>query len=115
MKEFKKVVHKVPQWSFNDAFEESDIVAFDERVKKVLKENLGGNISPSYVCELKIDGLKIVLEYEKGILIRAATRGDGTVGEDVTANVKPSLPFRFVCLEQSMPSSKVKSGCRNPI
>ncbi len=97
LKEFKKVVHKVPQWSFNDAFEEGDIVAFDERVKKVLKENLGGNISPSYVCELKIDGLKIVLEYEKGLLIRAATRGDGTVGEDVTANVKTihSVPLHL--------------------
>ena len=96
LKEFKKVVHKVPQWSFNDAFSPEDIIAFDERVKKFLSANGRGTL-PMYDCELKIDGLKIVLEYEKGILIRAATRGDGTVGEDVTANVKTihSVPLRL--------------------
>jgi DNA ligase (NAD+) len=95
--EFKKVAHKVAQWSFNDAFTEEDIAAFDERVKKVLKEKLGADISPSYVCELKIDGLKIILEYEKGLLVRAATRGDGTIGEDVTLNVRTieSVPLRL--------------------
>ena len=97
LKEFKKVAHRVPQWSFNDAFVEKDIVAFDERVKKILKENLAGDFSVSYVCELKIDGLKIILEYNKGLLVRAATRGDGSVGEDVTANVKTiaSVPLRL--------------------
>ena len=98
LKEFKKVTHKVPQWSFNDAFSPEDIVAFDERVKKFLKQPpVVSEVEPSYDCELKIDGLKIVLEYEKGILIRAATRGDGTVGEDVTANVKTihSVPLRL--------------------
>ncbi|HEY4496119.1 MAG TPA: NAD-dependent DNA ligase LigA, partial [Candidatus Paceibacterota bacterium] len=90
--EFKKAVHQVPQWSFNDAFTEEDIRDFDERVKKRL------NLSDLYyVCELKIDGLKIVLEYEKGILRRAATRGDGKVGEDVTQNVRTieSVPLRL--------------------
>ncbi len=89
---FTKVTHKVPQWSFNDAFSEEDIRDFDARVTRLLK-----GVRPTYICELKIDGLKIVLEYEKGILTRAATRGDGTVGEDVTANVRTidSVPLRL--------------------
>ena len=78
----KKVRHKVPQWSFNDAFTEEDIRAFDARVRKV-----SGAI-PSYDLELKIDGLKIVFTYEKGVLVTAATRGDGVVGEDVTHNIR---------------------------
>ena len=78
----KKVRHAVPQWSFNDAFTEEDIRAFDARVRKA-----SGAI-PSYDLELKIDGLKIVFTYEKGVLITAATRGDGVVGEDVTHNIR---------------------------
>ena len=103
--EFEKVAHKVSQWSFNDAFTEEDIRDFDERVKKFLttRLNLGSEkrfslySELSYVCELKIDGLKVVLEYEKGILSRAATRGDGKVGEDVTQNVRTieSVPLRL--------------------
>lgn len=81
--EFKKVIHTIPQWSFNDAFSEEDIRAFDVRVRKML-----GNEIPEYTCELKIDGLKIVLTYEKGKLKTAATRGNGEVGEDVTHNVR---------------------------
>lgn len=103
--EFKKIKHKVTQWSFNDAFTEEDILAFDARVKKVLTasssrggEGAMGSAAVSavtanlaeieYVAEPKIDGLKIVLEYEKGRLKTAATRGDGAVGEDVTGNVR---------------------------
>src|SRR5581483_323757 len=95
--EFKKVRHKVAQWSFNDAFSEEDIKNFDARVKRLLKAELGKEISPEYVCELKIDGLKIVFEYEKGLLKTAATRGDGEVGEDVTMNVRTiqSVPLRL--------------------
>ncbi len=85
---FKKVPHKVAQWSFNDAFSEEDVRTFDVRVKKMLKAEIGKDISPTYICELKIDGLKIVFEYEKGILKTAATRGNGSVGEDVTQNVR---------------------------
>ncbi len=82
--QFKKVRHKVAQWSFNDAFNEEDIRDFDARVRRMLKST-----KPiAYVCELKIDGLKIVLAYEKGLLKTAATRGDGVVGEDVTHNVR---------------------------
>lgn len=99
--QFKKVRHKVAQWSFNDAFTEQDMREFGERVRKGLgkspsrrRDERDPNSSakdfaePTYTCELKIDGLKVVLEYEKGILKTAATRGDGTVGEDVTHNVR---------------------------
>src|SRR3989344_3004843 len=89
--QFKKVRHAFQQWSFNDAFGEQDLRGFDKRVKRLLKT--GSEIE--YSCELKIDGLKIVLTYEKGYLKTAATRGDGVVGEDVTNNVKtiPAVPL----------------------
>ncbi|MEK7596863.1 MAG: NAD-dependent DNA ligase LigA, partial [Patescibacteria group bacterium] len=95
--EFAKVAHKVAQWSFNDAFTEEDMRDFDKRVKKFIKAETGREEIPTYICELKIDGLKIVLEYEKGVLVRAATRGDGVVGEDVTQNVRTihSVPLRL--------------------
>lgn len=81
--QFKKVPHKVAQWSFNDAFSEQDMREFDARVKR-----MSGSTRLTYTCELKIDGLKVVLEYQRGILKTAATRGDGSVGEDVTHNVR---------------------------
>lgn len=103
--EFKKVQHKVAQWSFNDAFSPEDMIEFDARVKRFLKAELPASSAsalastgaPTYTVEHKIDGLKIVIEYEKGMLVRAATRGDGTVGEDVTENVKTieSVPLRL--------------------
>lgn len=91
--EFKKVPHKVEQWSFNDAFSEEEVREFDARVRRMLKEEK--NIE--YVCELKIDGLKVILEYQKGVLRTAATRGDGLVGEDVTHNIRTiqSVPLRL--------------------
>ena len=72
---FKKVTHKIPMMSLSDVFSESEVVNFDERIKKE-------GIRPQYVCELKIDGLSVSLLYENGKLVRAATRGDGVVGED---------------------------------
>ncbi|MSR87892.1 MAG: NAD-dependent DNA ligase LigA [Candidatus Zambryskibacteria bacterium] len=89
--QFEKISHAVPQWSFNDAFELEDILAFDERVRKIIKRE------PTYIAELKIDGLKVVLSYERGILKTAATRGDGRVGEDVTQNVRTieSIPLKL--------------------
>lgn len=78
---FEKVTHKIPMMSLSDVFSESELIAFDERIKKE-------GIRPQYVCELKIDGLSVSLLYEKGKLVRAATRGDGTTGEDITHNVK---------------------------
>jgi len=95
LKEFSKVEHKVSQWSFNDAFDENDICAFDERIRRLLGSPPAGG--PEYLVELKIDGLKVVLTYEKGVLKTAATRGDGRVGEDVTGNVRTirSIPHNL--------------------
>ena len=71
--EFKKVNHKVPMFSIADVFNESEIVAFDERIRKEFP-------NPSYVCELKIDGMAVSLQYENGYFKSAATRGNGVVG-----------------------------------
>ncbi len=88
LKKFKKVKHTVPQWSFNDAFTTDEMRDFDARVKRFLKDTHGLQVSLSYICELKIDGLKIVLSYKNGKLITGATRGDGKMGEDVTMNAR---------------------------
>lgn len=89
---FKKVQHIVPQWSFNDIFEEKELKDFDERIKKEL-----GIEEIDYTCELKIDGMHIILTYQKGFFILGATRGDGKVGEDVTQNLKTieSIPLKI--------------------
>lgn len=95
LEKFEKVRHKIRQWSFNDAFEEKDLYDWEERVKRLLQKELGRVPKVEYVCELKIDGLHVVLEYEKGVLVRAATRGDGVIGENVTQNIKTieSIPL----------------------
>ena len=88
--EFEKVEHTIPMMSLGDVFNEDEIRAFDSRIKKE-------GINPTYVCELKIDGLSVSLHYEKGILKTAATRGNGTIGEDITNNVKTikSIPLKL--------------------
>lgn len=90
---FDKVAHEVTQWSFNDAFTVDEIRDFNKRVKRFLGEGAW----PTYSTELKIDGLKVVLTYKKGHLVVAATRGNGKVGENVTANVKTidSIPLKL--------------------
>lgn len=85
---FKKVPHAVSQWSYNDLFSEEEARLFDQRVRKLIRARFGDGAHPTYTCELKIDGLKVVYTYEKGILKTAATRGDGRVGEDVTMNIR---------------------------
>ncbi|MCK4520861.1 NAD-dependent DNA ligase LigA [Candidatus Parcubacteria bacterium] len=89
---FKKVRHTVAQWSFNDVFDESELRNFDKRMKKEL-----GTQEMNYTAELKIDGMHIILTYEKGVLKTGATRGDGKVGEDATQNLKTieSIPLRI--------------------
>ena len=82
-KGFTKVTHSVRQWSFNDIFSKEELREFDERTKRFLKVT----VPIAYFVEEKIDGAKIILQYERGVLKTAATRGDGTVGEDVTANI----------------------------
>ena len=79
--EFSKVTHKIPMMSLSNVFNESEIRAFDERIRKE-------GYDPEYVCELKIDGLSVSLTYEHGSLVSASTRGDGVVGEDITNNVR---------------------------
>ena len=79
--EFKKVRHSTPMLSLGDVFNYEEVIEFDEKIKKTIP-------NPNYVCELKIDGLSVSLIYEKGKLIRAVTRGDGTTGEDITHNVR---------------------------
>ena len=103
---FKKVRHTVPQWSLNDAFDPDDIADFDARVKRFLKERYP-DAKPTYICELKIDGLKVVLTYENGRLTTAATRGDGVTGEDVTHNVRT---IESVPLSLSRPIDVIVEG-----
>ncbi|NLY74856.1 MAG: NAD-dependent DNA ligase LigA [Firmicutes bacterium] len=90
---FKSVRHRAPLLSLDNAFSREDLLAFDDRVRRGLK--LTGAIE--YTAELKIDGLTVALTYENGSLVQAATRGDGTEGEDVTANVKTikSIPLKL--------------------
>ena len=85
---FKKVTHEIPMLSLGNVFNESEIINFDERIKKTIK-------NPKYVCELKIDGLSVSLLYKEGRLVRAATRGDGVTGEDITHNARTikSIPL----------------------
>ncbi len=95
---FEKIVHSVPQWSFNDAFFENDMIDWEERIMNYLEKEGGARPKDmDFVCELKIDGLHMVLTYEKGLLKTAATRGDGKVGEDVTNNIKTihSVPIKL--------------------
>ena len=80
---FQKVTHQVRQWSFNDVFDEEELESFDTRIKKDLQTE-----KVEYFLEEKIDGVKVILEYKDGKLFRAATRGDGKIGEDITDNVK---------------------------
>ena len=79
--EFKKITHEKPMLSLSNVFNESEIISFDERIKKEIS-------NPKYMCELKIDGLSVSLLYKDGKLVRAATRGDGVIGEDITHNAK---------------------------
>ena len=94
---FDSVRHAEPMLSLDNAYDEDELRAFDERVRKGLAESGAMPASVDYVAELKIDGLSIALTYEDGALARAATRGDGTTGEDVTSNVRTirAIPLRL--------------------
>ncbi|WP_260288227.1 NAD-dependent DNA ligase LigA [Peribacillus aracenensis] len=88
---FEKVEHTTPMLSLGNAFNESDLRDFDRKVRQSVGDDF------SYVCELKIDGLAVTLQYENGFFVRGATRGDGTIGEDITANLKTikSIPLKL--------------------
>ena len=89
---FAEVVHGLPMLSLDNAFTEQDVLDFDRRVRERL-----GSDTVAYSAEPKLDGVAISLVYEDGLLVRAATRGDGAVGEDVTHNVRTiaSVPLRL--------------------
>ncbi|MDG5473603.1 NAD-dependent DNA ligase LigA [Jeotgalibacillus sp. ET6] len=91
LEQFSKVNHKNPMLSLGNAFNEQDLRDFDKRVRKAVGDNI------SYICELKIDGLAVSLRYENGLFVQGATRGDGSVGEDITVNLKTirSIPLRL--------------------
>ena len=110
---FQKVRHKVRQWSFDDVFNREELGKWEEKVLRMI-EKIPNNKSqitnksqnskfkiqnsfPEYVCEVKIDGLKIILTYEDGVFVQGATRGDGVIGEDVTSNLKTigSIPLKL--------------------
>ena len=130
---FDKVKHKTKKWSLFDAFSEEDLREWDERVKKGLVgkvddngKGIGSGSDLEYVCELKIDGLNVTLWYEKGLLTRAITRGNGVEGEDITHTVRTikSIPLHLnedvsveVAGEVFMPNSsfeKFKDEFANP-
>lgn len=91
LKGFKKVAHTYPMLSLSNAFGRDDLDDFDRRIRGSIGDSF------SYVCELKIDGLAISLTYEEGVFVRGATRGDGSVGEDITENLKTirAIPLRL--------------------
>lgn len=96
---FAKVKHQFPQWSFDNVFDQTELTAWQDRLIRQLEKSGVAEPKLSYVCEHKIDGLKVVLEYRDGQFYRALTRGDGKVGEDVThtartiASLPMTLPF----------------------
>jgi DNA ligase (NAD+) len=96
-KGFNKIKHEFQQWSFDDVFDFEELKKWDEKVKNFIEKADLKNEKLEYVCELKIDGLKIILTYENGKLVRGTTRGDGIVGEDVTHNIKTiqSIPLKL--------------------
>ncbi|PFA68465.1 DNA ligase (NAD(+)) LigA [Bacillus sp. AFS015802] len=88
---FEKVEHRTPMLSLGNAFNEEDLRDFDRRVRQAVGDEF------SYVCELKIDGLAVSLRYEDGVFVQGATRGDGSIGEDITSNLKTirSIPLKI--------------------
>jgi DNA ligase (NAD+) len=106
--EFKKVRHVVPQWSFDDCFGSEGLKKWDEKVRRMIaKEPNLKNEPLEYCCELKIDGLKMILTYKNGIFVQGATRGDGEIGEDVTNNLKT---IKSIPLELSKPLDLIAVG-----
>jgi DNA ligase (NAD+) len=107
---FIKVKHVVRQWSFDDIFDFPELKKWEEKIKRMIEKTTTTSPFPSsdkegwpeagevnFCCELKIDGLKMILTYEKGVFVRGATRGDGIIGEDVTENLKTiqSIPLKL--------------------
>jgi DNA ligase (NAD+) len=95
---FKKIKHKVRQWSFGDLFNFEELKKWEEKIQRMIaKQPALKNEKVEYCCEIKIDGLKLILTYEDGKLVTAATRGDGKIGEEITHNVRTiqSVPLEI--------------------
>lgn len=112
LKEFVKVKHETRQWSFDDIFDKHELEKWDEKVRNFIAKAGLSSEKVEYCCELKIDGLKTILTYEDGKLKRAATRGDGEIGEDVTENVKTirSVPLSLTVPEAPEGSPRESQG-----
>ncbi|NJD90788.1 MAG: NAD-dependent DNA ligase LigA [Geobacter sp.] len=95
LEKFQQVAHRLPMLSLDNAFSEADIVEFDKRIKKDL--GLSAEAVIDYVCEPKMDGVAVELVYENGLLVQGSTRGDGVIGEEITANIKTikEIPLRL--------------------
>jgi DNA ligase (NAD+) len=96
---FSKVIHTHPVLSLEDVFNMDELVVYEKRISKLLD-----GVKPEYFCELKIDGLSVVLRYEDGVFVRGATRGNGRVGEDVTHNLRTieSIPLRLEAYDKKI-------------
>ena len=97
LEKFEKVRHASRQWSFNDVFGHEELLKWEEKIERMVEKSQVNNEALEYCCELKIDGLKVILTYEQGVLVRGATRGDGVIGENITANLKTvqSIPLEL--------------------
>ena len=86
---FEKATHRFPQWSFDNIFNWEDLQKWEEKIQRFIEKEPDLKNEPlEYIVELKIDGLKVILDYEHGVFVRGATRGDGVIGEDITENLK---------------------------
>lgn len=96
---FTKVTHEIKQWSFDNVFSYEELLAWEERNSSfLLKKSIVEH--PTYIAEMKIDGLKVILTYKDGVFVRAATRGDGEIGEDITENIKTVKTIPLVLSEK---------------
>ena len=102
LSQFSSIRHQLPMLSLDNVFDESSFIAFNKRIKDRLE--LDEEQTVEYCCELKLDGLAVSLLYENGQLIQAATRGDGTTGEDITANVRTIKTIPLVLQGENIPS-----------
>ena len=102
LSQFSSIRHQLPMLSLDNVFDESSFIAFNKRIKDRLE--LDENQAVEYCCELKLDGLAVSLLYENGQLIQAATRGDGTTGEDITANVRTIKTIPLILQGENIPS-----------
>lgn len=100
LKEFEKVRHAVPQWSFDNVFNAEELELWEERIERYAeKHSIFTRADFSYAVEHKIDGLKVILSYRKGVLVQGATRGNGEVGENITVNLRTieDIPLKLTC------------------